>query len=39
MKPVKSVAGSLNKYSKRSASLNKIRESVWDDVAKERGSS
>ncbi len=39
IKPVKSVAGSLKKYSKRPVSPDKIREHVWNKVAKERGRS
>ncbi len=39
MKPIKNIAGSLNRYEERAGSLDKIRENVWDIVAKERGGS
>ena len=39
MKPVKSMAGSLSKYAKRSVSLDKVRDDAWNEVARERGSS
>jgi AbrB family looped-hinge helix DNA binding protein len=36
IKPVNSVAGSLQKYSKRQVQLKEIRDRVWEDVVKDR---
>jgi AbrB family looped-hinge helix DNA binding protein len=36
VKPVKSVGGSLKKYAKAPMPLEKIRETVWEQVAHER---
>ncbi|MBI3755100.1 MAG: AbrB/MazE/SpoVT family DNA-binding domain-containing protein [Deltaproteobacteria bacterium] len=36
IRPVKSIAGSLNKYSKKYISLKDVREPVWEEVARER---
>ena len=36
LKPVKSVAGGLSKYAKRHVPLSEVRESVWEEVAKDK---
>lgn len=38
LRPVKSVAGSLNGYAVPAAPLHEIREKVWKDVAHGKGS-
>ena len=36
IKPVKSVAGSLKKYSKKYVPLKEVRDKVWEDVVRDR---
>ncbi|MDO8445414.1 MAG: AbrB/MazE/SpoVT family DNA-binding domain-containing protein [Deltaproteobacteria bacterium] len=36
VKPVKSVGGSLQKYAKKHIPLEKIRDTVWEQVVHER---
>lgn len=38
IRPVLSVGGSLSRYSKKHASLKEIRETVWEEVVRERTS-
>jgi len=38
IKPVKSVAGSLNKYARKYVSFEKVREETWNKVADEKTS-
>lgn len=37
IKPAESVAGSLSRYAGRSEAFDKVREKVWSEVAKEKG--
>lgn len=37
LRPVKSVAGGLNRFARPKTPLKKIRGQVWKDVADERG--
>ena len=36
IKPVRSVSGSLGKYSKKYVTVDKVREKVWRGIADER---
>jgi len=36
VKPVKSIGGSLNRYSKGGVSMKDVREKVWEEVAREK---
>lgn len=36
LKPIRSIGGSLNQYSKRYVPLKDIRGRVWEEVARER---